>query len=128
MSNKEMRTGSMYKDLDKGHYLDINGKDGGVYTSSRKLRLEHDSLTINTDSQVIYNSNPSREYMLFVNDGPGIVYLSFKGIAEIGKGIRINPNGGSYEISGANGNRHTGDIIARSTEPDTNLMITKEEE
>lgn len=60
--------------------------------------------------------NANRRYLCIVNHAAvAVVYLAFGIAAEVGKGIRINPNGGAYEMSEANGNLSTQQIRAIST-------------
>lgn len=43
-------------------------------------------------------ANPGRAKLTLVNDSDKTIYLSEGGTAEIGKGIRLNANGGVYEV------------------------------
>ena len=42
--------------------------------------------------------NGSRTYLLIVNDSDTVVYLAIGATAVVGKGIRRNANGGSFEM------------------------------
>ena len=57
---------------------------------------------------VILAANVNRLYALFVNDSETIVYLALGGAAALNTGIRLNANGGSYEMSKKLGNLYTG--------------------
>lgn len=59
---------------------------------------------------VILAANASRLYALFVNDSDTVVYLNLGGAAVVNTGIRLNANGGSYEISRKQGNLYLGAI------------------
>lgn len=54
--------------------------------------------TINSTSQPILSA-ALRKQLTLVNTGEGVVYISFGMNAEIGKGITLMPNGGSYELN-----------------------------
>lgn len=45
-------------------------------------------------------ANRNRAYALFVNDSAIVAYLSFGPSAAPNAGIRLNANGGSYEMEG----------------------------
>lgn len=51
-----------------------------------------------TDTQLL-PENPRRIYALMVNDGVADVYLGMSAPAILNRGIRLNANGGSYEIN-----------------------------
>lgn len=50
-------------------------------------------------SALVLGKNPKRVYALLVNDGTDIIYLAMGISAVSGRGIRVNPSGGSYEIN-----------------------------
>ena len=47
-------------------------------------------------------ANSSRKYALFVNDSSNVMYLNLGGTAAANTGIRINADGGSYEMMPGN--------------------------
>ena len=49
-------------------------------------------------SSVVLAANPARRYAVFVNDGSIPIYIALDDTAVMNKGIRLNANGGSYEI------------------------------
>jgi hypothetical protein len=51
-------------------------------------------------STLVLAANRQRAYALFVNDSSSVVYLSFGPAAAANMGIRLNANGGSYEMEG----------------------------
>jgi len=57
-----------------------------------------DSVTVGSTSTEITGANNSRKYAIFVNDSDEIIYLSLGSAAVMNKGIRLNANGGAYEI------------------------------
>ena len=58
----------------------------------------NDSVTIGTSTTEILAANANRLYALVVNNSSSSVYLALGVNAVLNKGIRINANGGSYEI------------------------------
>lgn len=63
--------------------------------------------TATANAQLILNRNLDRNYAIIVNDSSNAVYITPKNFADhvatsttipIGRGIRLNANGGSYEI------------------------------
>jgi hypothetical protein len=49
-------------------------------------------------STLVIDVNLNRRYVVFTNDSDTVMYLAFAYTAELHKGIRLNANGGSYEI------------------------------
>ena len=58
--------------------------------------------TVSTASVVVLAANANRKYAAIVNDGGQPIYLAFGAPAVVGSGIRLNGNGGTYEITNAN--------------------------
>jgi hypothetical protein len=57
------------------------------------------AVSVTTTGDQILGSNPKRVAALIVNDGDDIVYLKLgSGPAVINSGLRINPQGGSFQI------------------------------
>jgi hypothetical protein len=63
--------------------------------------------TMGTSSATVVASNSGRKALLIVNDSDTIVYLKIGGTAVANEGIRLNANGGSYEMSLELGNLAT---------------------
>ncbi|GAH94972.1 unnamed protein product [marine sediment metagenome] len=59
------------------------------------------TLVAATERQLL-PGNPARIYALIVNDGAEAVYLGMSAPAVQNRGIRLNQNGGSYEINAVN--------------------------
>jgi hypothetical protein len=74
--------------------------------------ITHSVLTVTTTSQQALAANPDRKYAMLINDSDTVIYIKIGAPAVVGEGIRLNPNGGSYEMSSAIGNLHTGAINA----------------
>jgi len=65
---------------------------------------------VGTESTLVLKANERRKYASFVNDSLQIIYLSLGWPAAVGEGIRLNPEGGWYEIRW--GNLFRGDVFA----------------
>lgn len=58
----------------------------------------HTTLAVSTATQTALAANSSRKKALFVNDSDTTIYLRLGAAAVANQGIRLNANGGSYEI------------------------------
>ena len=104
----------MYKELEYlSNLVDILSNSDTI----RVFLLEHKytaasngNSVVTTSSGLILAENSNRRYALITNDSDTIIYLALGGAAEVNKGIRLNANGGSYEINWTN--RYTGSIYA----------------
>lgn len=67
-------------------------------------QVSHDLVQAGTSTTELVAANVNRTYLLIQNDGATDVYLKFGADAVVGEGIRLNANGGSYEVSDRNGN------------------------
>lgn len=70
----------------------------------------HSAPTAGVATGALLAANASRLYALFVNDSDTTVYLALGTNAAANTGIRLNANGGSYEMSAALGNLYTGAV------------------
>ena len=68
------------------------------------------SITVGNTTTAVIAANTDRVYALIVNDSAEEIYLAFGESAVMNTGVRINPNGGAYEMSAAFGNLYTGAI------------------
>ena len=85
----------------------------------------HTAPTAGVASGVILAANANRLYALFVNDSDTPVYLALGGAAAINTGIRLNANGGSYEMSSALGNLYTGAVNGISGVAGKVVLVTE---
>ncbi len=69
-----------------------------------KIQYAHTTAAMTSSTAEVLALNDDREYALFVNDGSVDVYLKIGVAAVANQGIRINANGGFYEMSRAVGN------------------------
>jgi hypothetical protein len=58
--------------------------------------------TVGVASGAVLAANASRKGAIIVNDSNRVIYLGIGAAAVVGSGIRLNANGGSYEISALN--------------------------
>lgn len=72
-------------------------------------------LAVSGSSQQALAANQLSQYRLFINDSANVMYLSLGGTAVLNTGIRLNANGGTYEMSLLNGNLFRGAITAIGT-------------
>lgn len=72
--------------------------------------------TIGTGNAQILPSNPNRLQLTLVNRGSeGTIFINYGNLAELGKGIALLPNGGSYEINYTNPYKGMISAVADST-------------
>lgn len=83
----------------------------------------HRNINLTATQEVVLEDNPQRLYALLVNDSDSIAYLSLGVPAVANSGIRLNANGGSYEINTTN--LWQGRIYAISTGATKKLMVTE---
>lgn len=62
------------------------------------LRFNHTEKLITTVSQIVVPASAERKYLLFVNDSDTTIYLNLDRPAAANSGLRLNANGGSYEM------------------------------
>lgn len=67
----------------------------------------HSNANMGTSSATVVASNSGRKALLIENDSDTIIYLKIGGTAVANEGIRLNANGGSYEMSLELGNLAT---------------------
>lgn len=83
-------------------------------------------VTVGTSSTKLLDAASSRIYAVIVNDSAEPVYISLDGKAAVlGKGIRLNATGGSYEINSLN--QFAAQINAISTSGGDNVTVTADQ-
>ena len=87
--------GNLYQDNQKPFGASVSNL---AYTT----QINASSTVAAATSTLILGSNTGRKYALISNDSANIVYLSFGSVAVSGKGVRLNANGGTYEITDVN--------------------------
>ncbi|MFA4854188.1 MAG: hypothetical protein WC616_02425 [Candidatus Omnitrophota bacterium] len=92
----------------------------GAYTTPT-----HTAVTVGVATGAALALNANRLYALLVNDSDTAIYIKLGVAAALNQGIRINANGGSYEISKELGNLYTGAINAISSLANKTLLVTE---
>lgn len=103
--------------------LDANRRIGVISGEARTPA--HTAPTIGSTSTSALASNANRKSALFVNDSDETIYLNLGGTAALNTGIRLNANGGSYEMSKEAGNLYTGAITAICASGSKTLLVTE---
>ena len=85
----------------------------------------HSAVTVGATTTVALAANTSRLWALFVNDSDETVYLKLGAAAALNQGIRLNANGGTFEMSVSLGNLYTGAVNAICTSGSKKLLVTE---
>jgi hypothetical protein len=72
----------------------------------------HTAVNITVSTGVALASNTARRYACFINDSDAVIYLALGTAAALHLGIRLEANGGRYEMSAKLGNLYTGAVNA----------------
>lgn len=72
----------------------------------------HSAVNVTTSTGEAAAANTSRTYLALINDSDATIYVKLGADAVLNQGIRLNANGGSYEMSDAIGNLYTGAVNA----------------
>ena len=83
----------------------------------------HTTAAMTTTTGAALAANAARRYALLVNDGAVDVYIKLGAAAVANQGIRINANGGSYEISPSTGNLYLGAINGITATGTATLLV-----
>ena len=97
----------------------------GTAWFSSKQTLAHTTATIGASTGAALAANANRKYALLVNDSDAVIYLKIGAAAVLNQGIRLNANGGSYEMSAQYGNLDSRVINAISSSANNYLLITE---
>ncbi len=89
------------------------------------LKMAHTTASMTTASAAALAANGAREYALIVNDGSVVCYLNLGSTAVANTGIRVNANGGSYEMSRNWGNLYTGAINGITVSGSATVLVTE---
>lgn len=81
------------------------------------------SVAVQTTTTEALAANGDREYACFTNNSNKPIYLAFGNDAEMNKGIRLNAEGGSYEMSRELGNLYQGAVNAIAEGGDKVLCV-----
>lgn len=81
---------------------------------------------ITTISQIVLSPNRNRAYALLINDSDTVIYLMKGKTAVANQGIRLNAEGGSYEINKTN--LYKGEIAAIHGGIGNKVLLINEDE
>jgi len=114
-----------------GKYTHTHERTAGIHNQAfeqeaQPITLTHAAVATNNSTSVTaLAASSSRLYCLFVNDSANVVYLNFGAAAVASTGIRLNANGGSYELPSGAGQISTVAVYAISAAgTGQNLLVT----
>lgn len=93
-------------------FVTLNALVTSLLASFSSVTPTHTAVNATTSTSQILASNANRKYALLINDSDTVVYIKIGAAAALNEGIRLNANGGSYEMSLGMGNLATGAINA----------------
>lgn len=90
------------------------------------ITMTHTVVTVGatTTAALAADTADTRSYVLLVNDSDEAMYIKCGAAAVMNAGIRINANGGSYEMSAAQGNLVHAAINAICASGSKKLLVT----
>jgi hypothetical protein len=94
-------------------------------TGSLANHPAHTVATVGVATGAVLAANANRKYALIINDSDSTIYLKIGADAVMNQGIRLNANGGSYEMCSANGNLALGVINGISSGANKNVIVTE---
>jgi hypothetical protein len=92
---------------------------------AKRSQANHTKVLVDVASTLMLARSDSRTNAIFVNHGDVPVHLMFGVEACKDEGIRINGNGGSYELSEKNGNLDMRDVYGIVGEGETTILVTE---
>lgn len=89
---------------------------GSSYSPMSSFSSFYDT-TVGTSAGQVLSADPGRSYALFTNDSDTAIYLNFSSASSTlaNYAVRVNANGGVYEMSAAHDNLYLGEVWASST-------------
>ena len=90
--------------------LDAGGVGGGGGVPAEITTPTHTAPPAGAASGALLAANANRIYALLINDSDTNVYIKLGAAAVLNQGIRLNANGGSYEMSLELGNLYRGAV------------------
>jgi len=71
-------------------------------------------VTVGATSTAVLTANGERTWAIFINDSDEVIYLALGAAAVANQGIRLNANGGSFELTTDNNFKGTVNAICAS--------------
>lgn len=96
-----------------------------VQATNTLTAVTHSAATCGVTTGAMLAANANRKYALIVNDSDTDIYIKIGASAVMNQGIRINANGGSYEMSHSFGNLNTGAINGITSAAGKNVIVTE---
>lgn len=90
----------------------LESLQNGLSLNGSLTTVTHTTATVTTATGAALAANANRKYALVVNDSDTVIYIKIGADAAANQGIRLNADGGSFEMSHALGNLNTGAINA----------------
>jgi len=119
-----LETQTRYKDMGDTTHAEVVAIGGAVVVGSA-VTINQTIVDVGLLSINVLPPNTSRKYCNFINDSGTVIYLSLGGAAGLNRGVRLNANGGSYEMYLSVNNLYTGAIYAISTVANCRLLINE---
>jgi hypothetical protein len=114
--------GAELKETDTGREYKF---DGTAWIDQNATELTQTAVSVGATSTSVLAAKAGRKYALIINDSDSTIYLKIGSAAALNTGIRLNANGGSYEMYAAAGNLDTRAINAISSGAGKTLLVTE---
>ena len=101
-----------FKDMGDGTHAEVYYAGTATGDSGDNITIHQSRVDVAATSTAVIAASSNRKYIIFVNDSDTVMYLSFGGAAGLYTGVRVNANGGSYEMGLGFGNNFTGAVYA----------------
>ena len=113
-----------YRDMGDGSHAEVVAV--GSIADQELTTITHAAVGIGTSSEAALAANEDRLYALLINDSDTTIYIALGATAVANAGIRLNANGGSYEMSKQGGTLYAGAINAiHGGSGDKTLLVTE---
>jgi arginine repressor len=110
--------------LSKLSAVGIDPSKNGVTIKGSLMTVTHTTVSVTTLTGPALAVNVNRKYALLVNNSQYTQFIKLGADAILNQGIRLNANGGSYEMTANLGNLYTGAINVIGTATGT-LLVTE---
>jgi hypothetical protein len=102
--------GVYQRDLATGQATRADSLPVTIASDQGVISPTHTFVNVSTTSTLALAANNARRYALFINDSDTTMYLGLGSAAQAHRGIRLNANGGAYEMSAESGNLYLGPV------------------
>jgi len=122
----DMRVGSTDNTSANAAYLKVDS-DANVLTKEQPTSrtASHSEVTVGATTTSALATNTSRKAALFINDSVETIYLKIGSSAVLNAGIRLNANGGSYQMSFKEGTLSTAQVNSICASGSKKLLVTE---